>query len=130
MVIIQADLADGHDLGMFGIFTQGRAEVGWGFHHLGGMPANGGIHRREFPGQLDCAFTAAQAGSDGNYSGDTGGLGTGDDFGQVLRVIGIIEVRVSVVKNRRVIGGHWISASYLATSSGLLSFRASAKSFW
>jgi hypothetical protein len=30
MVIIQADLADGHNFGMFGVFAQGRAEVGRG----------------------------------------------------------------------------------------------------
>ena len=60
VVVIQADFADGDDLGMFGEFAQGGAQVGRRFHRLGRMPADGGINGRKFFGQPDGAFAAAR----------------------------------------------------------------------
>ena len=99
-MIVQADFADGDDFWVFGVFAQSRAQVGRRFHGFGRVPADGGINRREFFRQPDGAFAAAEAGPDGNHFGDAGGLRAGDDFRQVIRVIGIIKMRVGIVKRR------------------------------
>ena len=49
-------------------------------------------------GKADCAFAAVETGANGNDFADAGGLGAGKDFGKVVPVFGIIEMRVRVVK--------------------------------
>jgi hypothetical protein len=98
-VIIQTDLADGDDFGMLAHFVQGGTEVGWRFHGVGRMPADGGVNDREFLGEADGPFAAVEAGADGNHFADAGGLGAGDDFGEIARVIGIIQMGVGVVED-------------------------------
>jgi hypothetical protein len=64
------------------------------------MPADSGINIRKFFGEPDGAFAAFEARADGNDLGDAGGLRAGDNFRQVRRVIGIIEVRVRIKKKQ------------------------------
>ena len=70
----------------------------WAF---GRVPADGGENTRESVGQLDCAPAAFEVGADGNHPGDAGVPGARNHFRQIIRVIGIIEMGVRVVK-----GGH------------------------
>ena len=100
MMIIQADLTNGNDFGMFGKLAQGRAQIGRRFHCLGRVPADGGINGRKLFCKTYGAFAAAQTRADGNHFGDTGGLGAGNDLREILFVVGIIEMRVRVVKRR------------------------------
>ena len=104
-MIIQAGLADGHDLGMGGQLAQGGADVRRGAAGVGGMPADGGEDGRKPFGDGHGAPAAFQVGADGNDFGDSGRLGAGDDLGQVGREIREIEVRVGVVKNGRHLSG-------------------------
>ena len=63
------------------------------------MPADGGKNALKTFGQFDCARTAFEIGAYGNNPGDTGGLGAGNDFRQILCVVRVIKMRVGVVKN-------------------------------
>ena len=63
------------------------------------MPADGGINFEIFFGEPDRAFAAFEAGADGNHLGNPGGLGTGDDLGQIRRIVGIIQMGVGVEEN-------------------------------
>ena len=48
--------------------------------------------------EADGAFAAVQTGADRNDFGDAGGLGADHDVGQILRVIGKVEMGVGVKK--------------------------------
>ena len=100
-MVIQPDLADGHDLGMEGELAQGGPDVGRGAGDMARMPADGGEDGRKPFGDGHRAAAAFQVGADGNDFGNARRLGAGDDFGQVGDEIREIEVGVRVVKNVR-----------------------------
>jgi hypothetical protein len=62
------------------------------------VPADGGVEAWILFRKFDRAAAAVKAGADGNNPVNAGGDGAGDDFRQILFVLGIIQMRVRVVK--------------------------------
>src|SRR5882724_8181387 len=100
MVVVQAGLADGDDLGVFDEFAERGAQIIGRFGGVGGVPADGGEDGGELIGELDGAGAAFEVGADGDDFFDAGGLGAFDDLREIGGVIRIIQVGVGVVKDR------------------------------
>ena len=96
VMIIQTRFADGDDFGMPGKFAQGGADIFRRSQRFGGMPADNGIDTRKFFSKVDGAFTTGETGPDGNDFCDASGLRARNNFRQIRRVVGIIQMRVRV----------------------------------
>ena len=80
----------------FGCRASSRSRRG---QHIGRMPADGGVNAGIFFRQFDRPRAAFQRGADGNDFGNAGRLRAGDDFRQIRRVVGIIQMGVRVEKS-------------------------------
>jgi hypothetical protein len=100
-VVIQADFADGDDLGVAGQGAEVGADVLGSLGGVGGDPADGGIERGVLIRKGDRLPAGVKVRADRHDAGDPGSLGAFEDGWQVLRERRVIEVGVGVEE-----GGH------------------------